>query len=286
MTTPNTRIPGTTSLTKDIETPPPQKGTPVSSSALPWYAKAVLRIAIPLACLGALFMSIPGEIAMARTAGWSQTYAYAMPVCISVYALAAAAIANYRRKAKLPGQMTALIGAVAALILAVCAQSIAHLIQQDYMGSSAELVVAVSAIPPLVIAHLIHMAETPSQVKTASEEKEELRGMIDFLTVELTDTLTSQTAVLLSQSQSAVRQLDTLTEVAESLTEETEGAADRLEKNLTTSPRRGLTKEAIEAAVEKVKAAGEKVTVPNVCQALGVSQATYYRHGGRKALTV
>ncbi|MCZ4082790.1 hypothetical protein O1W17_12080 [Streptomyces sp. H34-S5] len=232
-----------------------------------------------------LYLSIPGEIAMARMAGWSEAYAYAMPVCVSVYALAAAAIAAYRRKANLPGQVTALIGAVVALILAICAQSISHLIAQNYMGSSALLVVAVSSVPPLVIAHMMHMAETPSQVKTATEEKEELREMIDFLTVELTDTLTSQTAVLVSRSQAATRQLDTLTEVAENLTDDTERTTDRLEKALTSSPRRGLTKEAIEAAAGRLKAAGEKATVENLCRALGVSQATYYRYGGGKALT-
>ncbi|MFD8886397.1 hypothetical protein ACFV0H_28335 [Streptomyces erythrochromogenes] len=257
----------------------------MSSSALPWYLKGILYVALPAACVAALYLSIPGEVALARTAGWSENYAPAMPVCLSVYALSAGAIATYRRKMHLPGQITALVGSLAALILAMSAQSISHLIEQSYMETSALLVVAVSCVPPLTIAHLVHMAETPSQVKTAAEEKQELAEMIDFLTLELTHTLTSQTSVLLSQSQSAVRQLDTLTDVAENLTEETEGAADRLEKALTTSPRRGLTKEAIEAAVERVKAAGEKVTVPNVCQALGVSQATYYRYGGGKALT-
>ncbi|MEU6365975.1 hypothetical protein ABZ876_09500 [Streptomyces sp. NPDC046931] len=55
------------------------------------------------------------------------------------------------------------------------AQSISHLIEQTYMAGSAFLTVAVSCIPPLVIGHLIHMAETPSQAVSASEEIDELR---------------------------------------------------------------------------------------------------------------
>ncbi|GAA4942272.1 hypothetical protein GCM10023238_05160 [Streptomyces heliomycini] len=64
-----------------------------------------------------------------------------------------------------------------ALILAMSAQSISHLIEQTYMEGSALLTVAVSCIPPLVIGHLIHMAETPSQAVSASEEMEELKEM-------------------------------------------------------------------------------------------------------------
>lgn len=259
----------------------------MSSSALPWYLKGILYVALPAACVAALYLSIPGEVALARTAGWSENYAPAMPICLSVYALSAGAIATYRRKMHLPGQVTALMGSLAALTLAMSAQSISHLIEQDYMTSSAHLVVAVSCVPPLTIAHLVHMAETPSQVKTAAEEKQELAEMIDFLTVELTHTLTSQTSIVLSQSQAAVQQLDTLTEVAENLTVEAEGATGKLEKVLSasTTSLKGIDAQTIKAAAERLKQAGKKATVENMCTTLGVSQATYYRYGGGKALT-
>ncbi|MFE5542731.1 hypothetical protein ACFQ71_02815 [Streptomyces sp. NPDC056534] len=259
----------------------------MSSSALPWYVKFVLRVAIPAACLAALYLSIPGEIAMARTAGWSEGYAYAMPVCVSVYALAAAAIAAYRRKANLPGQMTALIGAAMALALAICAQSISHLIQQNYMGSSAALVVAVSAVPPLVIAHMMHMAETPSQVRTADEEKAELRGMIDYLSLRLVDAISPEAGAMVSRSQAVTSQHQALTQVAEDLTEQAEKLVLEIEQELAETSRRGagaVTEETVQAAAKRLRQMGEKVTVKKVCEVLGVSEATFYRKGLGKAL--
>ncbi|MFI2423918.1 hypothetical protein ACH5A7_07395 [Streptomyces sp. NPDC018955] len=107
------------------------------ASAMPWYIKAVLRIALPAACLAALYLSIPGEISLAKTAGWSDEYAPAMPVCLGVYLLSAGFIATYRRKMRLPGQTTALTGALMALILAMSARSISHLIEQTCMAGSA-----------------------------------------------------------------------------------------------------------------------------------------------------
>ncbi|MFF0285034.1 hypothetical protein [Streptomyces sp. NPDC005262] len=255
----------------------------MSSSALPWYVKLVLRVAIPAACLAALYLSIPGEIAMARTAGWSAHYAPAMPICVSVYALAAAAIAAYRRKAQLPGQVTALIGAVVALALAICAQSISHLIQQSYMGSSALLVVAVSSVPPLVIAHMMHMAETPSQVMTASEEKAELRQMIDYLSEELTTSISHEVTGLLGKGQAIVRQHGVLAEVAENAAADFDGTIAEVEAGLAEGPRQKSPRAAVgldevKAAGRALKARGEKITGRNLAEALGIAESTAYRY--------
>ncbi|MER6382129.1 hypothetical protein ACWDBD_38695 [Streptomyces sp. NPDC001118] len=246
-------------------------------SSVPWYIKAVLRVALPAACLAALYLSIPGEVALAKTAGWSQNYSYAMPVCLSVYALAAGAISQYRRKMHLPGERTALIGGVMALLLAMGAQSISHLIGQSYMGTSWRLVVAVSCVPPLVIAHLIHMAETPSQVKTAAEEKDELRGMIDFLSEELTLSLASQSLTLVSRASGVVRELEGLRETAEGLAEEAERVSGEVEESLKDPKPKALAAR-IAKARETLGAEGGKVTVDAVCKSLGISQATYYRY--------
>ncbi|MFD7257204.1 hypothetical protein [Streptomyces sp. NPDC059874] len=263
------------------------------SSALPWYLKLVLRVAIPAACLAALYLSIPGEIAMARIAGWSEDYAWAMPICISVYAMAAGAIAAYRKGLNLPGQVTAFIGAIMALALAICAQSISHLIALGYMGTSELLVKCISAVPPLVIGHMAHMAVTPSKAKTAAEEKEELRGMIDFLSLELTRSLSSQVSTALSQAEGAASEYNrlekkagTLAEEAENLNVEYEEILRKAEEDSAGASRpKALTTAAIAAAAENLKQAGKKTSVENMCRVLGVSQATYYRYGGGKALT-
>ncbi|MGW0087873.1 hypothetical protein ACWDWS_02520 [Streptomyces sp. NPDC003328] len=248
---------------------------------MPWYIKAVLYVAIPGAVLAALYLSIPGEVALARTAGWSQHYAPAMPVCLSVYALAAGAISWYRRKMKLAGERTALIGGALALLLAMSAQSISHLIEQSYVQGSAALTVAVSCVPPLVIAHLVHMAETPSQVKTAAEEMDELREMNGRLKVAL---VVSEGRSLVSHSTRVRAELERVSGTAQSLSEEAEKLTETLDVSLTEAearPRRktlALTREKIEGARQALTAKGEKGTVAEVCAYLGVSTATYYRH--------
>ncbi|MEU7472353.1 hypothetical protein AB0A94_28165 [Streptomyces sp. NPDC044984] len=248
---------------------------------MPWYIKAVLHIALPAACLAALYLSIPGEISLAKTAGWSDKYAPAMPVCLSVYALSASAIATYRRKMRLPGQMTALIGALMALILAMSAQSISHLIEQTYMEGSALLTVTVSCIPPLVIGHLIHMAETPSQAVSASEEIDELRETNTQLFTALVDhegrSLISRTVALLGVAKHLELQ-------AGEAAEEAAVTIDRIEADMTPRKRTGtrVAGQDIEEARERLaKESGEKPTVARVCEFLGISPATYYRNHPR-----
>jgi hypothetical protein len=124
-------------------------------------------------------MSIPGEIHLAIVAGWSSDVAKLMPVCVSVYAACSAVIADVAKRRNLPTRKSALIGAGAALILALAAQDVSHLIEQDYMHSSAILVGIVSAIPPLVVAHMLHMAAAPentASVVEVDEPEDEFEG--------------------------------------------------------------------------------------------------------------
>lgn len=251
-------------------------------SATPWYIKGILYVALPAACIAALYLSIPGEVALARTAGWSEHYAPAMPVCLSVYALSAGAIATYRRKMELPGQVTALVGSLMALLLAMSAQSISHLIEQRYMGTSAALVVAVSCVPPLTIAHLVHMAETPAQVKTASQQMAELAGMIDYLSVELTQVLSAHTDEALTYSRSLSEGYDKLTEDVRALGEDVESAAESIATKLNPKrgggPKKAVPEDQIKAAARELKAKGKRITGPNLAKILGVGESTAARY--------
>lgn len=139
---------------------------------LPWYAKIVFKLGRPVVLVAALLMSIPGEIHLAVVAGWDHDVAKLMPVCVSVYAACSAVIADVAKRRNLPTRRSALIGAVAALALALCAQDISHLISQNYMGSSAVLVSLVSAVPPMVVAHMLHMAAAPAVTASVVEVEE------------------------------------------------------------------------------------------------------------------
>lgn len=259
------------------------------SSALPWYLKGILYVGIPSACLAALYLSIPGEVALARTAGWSAHYAPAMPVCLSVYALSAGAIAAYRRKMALPGQLTALIGSLMALVLAMSAQSISHLIEQSYMSTSAFLVVAVSCVPPLTIAHLVHMAETPAQVRTASEEMDDMRRLLHAYMTETADSLISGSGSLIRKYDHVSAEASALCEAAAQVLREAEDVVAEAERAMAAEdddeshgnrrgPRKAVPADKIKAAAKELEMSGEKVTGGRLAALLGVSPATGTRY--------
>jgi MFS family permease len=127
---------------------------------LPLYARIAAIVGRPVVLVAALAMSAPGEYALAVSAGWSPDIAWLMPVSLSVYAAVAAVIAATRPKG-VAGRVSALIGAGIALALALAAQVVAHLIASGYMTGSAILVAATSAVPPLTVAHMLHLAAVP-----------------------------------------------------------------------------------------------------------------------------
>ncbi|UQA94960.1 helix-turn-helix domain-containing protein [Streptomyces halobius] len=131
----------------------------MSAVALPWYARPAAFIVLA----AALVMSAPGEYSLAVLAGWSPWVAWLMPVCVSVYAAVAAMFVDSRPKGA-PGRGTAVVGAAGALALALAAQVTAHLISAGFAASSAWLVAAVSAVPPVVVAHIMHMVARAHRV--------------------------------------------------------------------------------------------------------------------------
>lgn len=124
---------------------------------MPFYARFAAVAGRPLVLLAALAMSVPGEYQLAVSAGWSPSVAWLMPVCLSVYAAVAAVMATTR-----PDSVSAKLGAGAALALALSAQVVAHLIAAGHMATSAFLVAATSSVPPLVVAHMLHLAAAPA----------------------------------------------------------------------------------------------------------------------------
>ncbi|MFF4652391.1 hypothetical protein [Streptomyces sp. NPDC001380] len=129
-------------------------------SVYPWYARAAATVGRPVVLAAALAMSAPGEYALARLAGWAPAVAWLMPVTLSVYAGVAAVIAATRPRGA-AGRVSAVVGSLAALGLALAAQMVAHLIETGHMASGAWLVAATSAVPPVVVAHLLHLASPP-----------------------------------------------------------------------------------------------------------------------------
>ncbi|MGW0136257.1 hypothetical protein [Streptomyces sp. NPDC003299] len=111
----------------------------------------------PAVLAAALTLSAPGEYRLALLAGWTPAFAYVMPLIFSLYAAVGAAIAGSLPRSS-PERRQANMGAVLALLLAMTAQVVSHLIEAGYMAKGPFVVVAVSAVPPLVAAHTLHLA--------------------------------------------------------------------------------------------------------------------------------
>ncbi|MFI0985011.1 hypothetical protein [Streptomyces exfoliatus] len=123
-----------------------------SHARMPRYAYVIGGLVLAVA----LAMSAPGEYQLARAAGWGETVAAGMPVCMSVYAVVAVWFTESRAKGE-RGRGSAVAGAVGALGMTLAGQVVAHWISAGYMTSSKELVAAVSSVPAVVAGHVAHM---------------------------------------------------------------------------------------------------------------------------------
>ncbi|MFJ8583541.1 hypothetical protein ACIRD2_02635 [Streptomyces sp. NPDC093595] len=264
----------------------------MSSMHMPWYARVVFTAGRPLVLVAALVMSVPGEIRMAELAGWHGWTTWLMPVCVSAYAACAAVISDIRRRAKAPGRVTATIGAGAALGLALSAQVVAHLIDRGYMATSAILVAAVSAVPPLVVAHMLHMAAMPAAEVTAAEQMRELEETATYLAGELAEALDLAGRQLVATSHGILNEYEELSAAADELAAELDEITDELTGDLAEAekaeqkPRqKGAARKAVPLTVVKntvaaMQAEGKKVTGETLAERLGCSKRSGYRYLG------
>lgn len=135
----------------------------------PWHVRAARKYGQMLVLYAALALSAPGEYSLARMSGWSTGVAWLMPAVMSLYAAIGASVskaqtdaakrcvgtsneASAKRRAK-----SATWGALMALFLATAAQITDHLLTADVVGPRVWVLVAVSSVPPLVAAHVLHI---------------------------------------------------------------------------------------------------------------------------------
>ncbi|MEU6615331.1 hypothetical protein [Streptomyces parvus] len=163
-----------------LSVPSPRDGT-----RPPWYARTATTVGRPAVLAATLIMSMPGEYKVAKLAGWSDPWAYGMPFALSAYAGIAAVVAATRPKGA-RGRFSAQLGAGFAIALALAAQVVAHLVQTGHMnGNQAWLIAITSMVPPAVLAHLLHLAATPTPTVAPSTS-------VDAPVVERADTPVEQ----------------------------------------------------------------------------------------------
>ncbi|MFJ7202109.1 hypothetical protein ACIQWR_01035 [Streptomyces sp. NPDC098789] len=263
----------------------------MTNMQMPWYAKTVFVAGRPLVLVAALVMSVPGEIRMAEIAGWHGWVTWLMPVCVSAYAACAAVIATQRHLAKAPGRITATIGAGVALALALSAQVVAHLIDREYMATSALLVAVVSSVPPLVVAHMLHMAAMPAEELTARDRAREAEQTAAYLAAELAEALDLAGRQLVSKGYGIANEYEELAEAVGELTAEAAEMVDEIAEELAEAaaepkpdrqraPRKAVPLAVVKNTIAAMKASGEKVTGPTLAERLGCSERSGYRYLG------
>ncbi|MFE7624296.1 hypothetical protein [Streptomyces sp. NPDC057509] len=129
----------------------------------------------------ALALSAPGEYALAQMAGWDPRFAWLMPAVLSLYAAISASVAKSQSEAARDAVGTpkerdaqrrsrnATFGALTALLMATAAQVAEHVLTTGATGARAWVVIIVSAVPPLVAAHVLHI--DPPAGDDADEER-------------------------------------------------------------------------------------------------------------------
>ncbi|WP_328691195.1 hypothetical protein OG879_31545 [Streptomyces caniferus] len=233
------------------------------SVVMPGYARFAATVGRPTVLVAALAMSAPGEYALALEAGWSPKVAWLMPVSVSMYAAVAAVIAANRPKG-VPGRWSALLGAGVALVLALAAQVVAHLIAADYMDSSAFLVAATSAVPPVVVAHMLHLAAMPKPgTKDVAVTDQEPVAKVD-----------TPPAMPVATPVMPVTPPATLDDVVKEETGQPDNVVDMDKPLKRSSASRGRALADIQAAVDYLTGTGQDVNGTTYGEYVGVSART------------
>jgi hypothetical protein len=136
---------------------------PPDVGPLPLLVRLAIAGGRPAVLAAALALSAPGEYRLALLAGWDWRFAVIMPGVLSLYAAVAAAIAGSLPKGSAERRQ-ANGGALIALTLAMTAQVFSHLIEAGYAQKSPGVVIVVSAVPPLVAAHVLHLTTAATRL--------------------------------------------------------------------------------------------------------------------------
>ncbi|GAA3018872.1 hypothetical protein [Streptomyces fulvorobeus] len=145
-------------------------------TATPMHVRMARKYGQTAVLYAALALSAPGEYKLALMAGWDPSVAWLMPAVLSLYAAISASIAKAykttaREAAGTPHEAeakrrskNATVGALLALLMATAAQITEHVITATAFGATLWVIVVVSAVPPLVAAHVLHI-DPPMELK-------------------------------------------------------------------------------------------------------------------------
>ncbi|MFJ9213056.1 hypothetical protein [Streptomyces sp. NPDC102264] len=172
----------------------------MSTTRVPLHVRLARKHGQTAVLYAALALSAPGEYELAIMAGWDHRVAWLMPAVLSLYAAIGASVAKSQKETARRAIGTSMeteakrrstnatTGALLALLMATAAQVTEHVITAAVFGPTLWVIVVVSAVPPLVAAHVLHIdppmdlpdeeqCEAPAQ-EAAGEAAEDPKGQL------------------------------------------------------------------------------------------------------------
>ncbi|MEV7425215.1 hypothetical protein [Streptomyces sp. NPDC091212] len=154
----------------------------MSTTRTPGHIRVARKHGQTAVLYAALALSAPGEYDLAIMAGWDYRVAWLMPAVLSLYAAIGASVAKAQKTAARSAIGTPLeaeakrrshnatVGALLALLMATAAQVTEHVITAVAYGPELWVIVVVSAVPPLVAAHVLHI-DPPMELPDAEQRE-------------------------------------------------------------------------------------------------------------------
>jgi hypothetical protein len=141
--------------------------------------------------------------ALGGAVGWGERLRWSLPVAVDVLALVAGLVwlaGGVPQAARKLGQLLTLVTVLGSVIL----NAIGHLVSTGHVTVGPELVIAVSAVPPLAAALAVHLAAATAQGGTCPDPDTAMSDRAE------TDTVTDITDTPVSPAVSTDQQTDTI----------------------------------------------------------------------------
>lgn len=140
---------------------------------LPRSVVNIVRIGLPIALIAAELLSFPNLHSLAQIAGWNTLLAWLLPVALDVYMTVSAEVWQHLPETHPIGKAAGR-NARFALALTEGGNALNHLATAQGNPSHLTLVLAVSALPPLVVARLMRLASfLPKKTSAAVTDQQD-----------------------------------------------------------------------------------------------------------------
>src|SRR5689334_5347538 len=123
-----------------------------------------VSLGIAVSAISAATSSFAGLRSLAEVAGWPTLLSFLFPLTVDAYSLTATRVWLVKATSSVRARRFARTNAILAILMSLCGNAIWHLIAAGLLANSWLIVVAVGAVPALVLGLVSHLAVLRTQV--------------------------------------------------------------------------------------------------------------------------